>query len=478
MMNNRLYIDGKWLDANGYEMIEVTNPANGEVICSIPCAGAKEASLAIDAAERAFPLWSRKTAAERASYLMKLHALILQHEQELANMITLEMGKPLSEAQGEVRYAASFMEWYAEEAKRIYGETIPASHSNKRILVLRQPVGVAAAITPWNFPAAMLTRKMAPALAAGCPIVVKPSELTPLTAIKLVELAEQAGFPAGTVNLIFGDAAAIGQELMRNEKVKKISFTGSTRVGKLLMEQGAQQIKKLSFELGGHAPMIVLDDADLSLAVREIIASKFRNAGQTCICGNRIYVQEKVYDTFIEMLVEEVSKLKVGSGFEEGTDIGPLIHQQAYEKVDSHVKDALSQGAKILIGGHGYQEKEGFYYYPTLLTHVNSCMKVMTEETFGPVAPIAKFTSDEEAVAWANQTPYGLAAYVFSESMSRGLNIVEQLDYGIVGWNDGLPSTAQAPFGGMKESGLGREGGRQGIDCFLETKYVSIGGIG
>jgi len=474
-MNNGMYIDGEWIGAHRFETMPVDNPATGERIGDIPVGGALEAKMAIDAAARAFRDWAGRTAADRGAYLMKLYRLMLEHEEELASCITLEMGKPLKEARGEVRYAASFLEWYAEEGKRVCGETIPSSHPNKRIVTLRQPVGVVGAITPWNFPAAMLTRKLAPALAAGCPIVIKPSEWTPFTAIKLMELVERAEFPPGTVNLVLGDAAAIGGEFMGNEKVKKISFTGSTRVGKLLMEQGAKQVKKLSLELGGHAPMIVLDDADLALAVREVIASKFRNAGQACICGNRVYVQSGVYDRFVALLAEETLKLKVGDGFDADTDIGPLINSAALEKVERQVKDAVAKGATVLTGGVGPEGEGSCFYPPTILTNADESMLVMREETFGPVAPIRKFHADEEAIRLANDTPYGLAAYVFSGSVSRGMRVVEQLEYGIVGWNDGLPSTAQAPFGGMKESGIGREGGREGIACYLETKYVSIG---
>ncbi|XID91416.1 NAD-dependent succinate-semialdehyde dehydrogenase [Paenibacillaceae bacterium WGS1546] len=474
-MNNRMYIDGEWIGAQRFERMDVRNPATGRRIGDIPIGGALEAKMAIEAAARAFRDWSRRTAAERGAYLMRLHRLMLEHEEDLAATITLEMGKPLKEARGEVKYAASFLEWYAEEGKRVYGEMVPSSHPDKRIMVLQQPVGVVGAITPWNFPAAMLTRKLAPALAAGCTIAIKPSEWTSFTAIKLMELVEKAEFPAGAVNLVLGDAAAIGGEFMSNDKMKKISFTGSTRVGKLLMEQAAGQVKKLSLELGGHAPMIVLDDADLGLAVREIIASKFRNAGQACICGNRVYVQHGVYDEFIALFAEETRKLKVGDGFDIGTDIGPLINRAAREKVERQVKDAVAKGASVVTGGDGWGGEDSCFYLPTILTHADESMQVMREETFGPVAPVRKFYSDEEAVRLANDTPYGLAAYVFSRSLSRGMRMVERLEYGIVGWNDGLPSTAQAPFGGMKESGIGREGGHQGISCYLETKYVSIG---
>ncbi len=470
-----MYINGEWLEDADYDKLDVHNPSNGERIGYIPLGGKKEAELAAEAAYAAFPSWSQTTAEERSKLLRKWYDLILAHAEQIARLITLEMGKPLREARGEVRYAASFVEWYAEEAKRIYGETVPASFRNKRIAVLKQPVGVVAAITPWNFPAAMLTRKLAPAFAAGCTAIVKPSELTPFTAVKLVQLAEEAGFPPGTINLVMGDAPAIGASFMENEKVRKISFTGSTRIGKLLMEQGAKHIKKLSLELGGHAPMLVMDDADIDKAVQQIIASKFRNAGQACICGNRVYVQSTIYDRFITKFVDETEKLKVGDGFDEQSDIGPLINKAALDKVELQVKDALQKGAKLLTGGESITDGGGYFYKPTILGDARENMQCMTEETFGPVAPVQVFDTDEEAIRLANHTSYGLAAYVFSESMSRGLNIVEKLEYGIVGWNDGLPSTAQAPFGGMKESGIGREGGHQGLECYLETKYVSIG---
>jgi len=468
------YINGEWLGED-FETIDVLNPATGKVIGQIPNATTEHTNSAIEAAHQAFLEWSKKTSNERATYLKKLHSLILLNKEELARTITLEMGKPLQEARGEIDYANSFIEWFAEEAKRIYGETIPASATDKRIMVLKQPVGVVGAITPWNFPAAMITRKMAPALAAGCTIVIKPSELTPLTAVKIVELCEEAGFPKGVVNLITGDPKEIGKEMMGNEKVKKVTFTGSTRVGKLLMEQGAKHIKKLSLELGGHAPIIILDDANVEKAVKGVIGSKFRNAGQTCICGNRIYIQPSIYKEFMERFIQEVEKLNVGNGLEENVDIGPLINEAAYFKVISHIEDAVSKGAVVESGGQGEEIGKTYFYKPTILTNVNHSMLVMNEETFGPVAPIQLVESDEEAIEYANNSPYGLAAYVFSESLSRGLKVVEGLQFGIVGWNDGAPSTFQAPFGGMKESGLGREGGRQGLDAFLEIKYVSIG---
>lgn len=472
-MEGKLYINGNWI---GEELpkINVFNPATGDLLGTVPNAGMTEMRQAIDAADKAFKSWSKTTAYERSAYLKKLDHLMHAHSDELAELITLEMGKPLQEAKGEVLYAASFIEWYAEEAKRVYGEMIPANHKNKRMMVIKQPVGVVAAITPWNFPAAMITRKLGPALASGCTIVVKPSELTPLTAIKIVELIETAGFPKGVVNLITGEPKALGNEIMNNEKVKKVTFTGSTNVGKQLIEQSAKQVKKVSMELGGHAPIIVLDDANLDKAVKGVIASKFRNAGQTCVCANRVYVQSGIYEKFINKLVEKTSKLHLGNGMQDGIEIGPLINKSALEKVDFQVKSALENGAECLIGGNSVTEKDVYYYKPTILTNVNHSMAIMKEETFGPVLPVQKFNNEEEAVKLANDTPYGLAAYVFTENLKRGLEIVESLDYGVIGWNDGVPSAAQAPFGGMKESGIGREGGHQGIESFLETKYVSI----
>lgn len=472
-MEEMLFINGEWT-GNDLEKIDIFNPATGELIGKVPNGGRIETEYAIDSAYQAFRSWSKTTAYERAKYLKKLHQLILTHKSELAVLITLEMGKPLQEAEGEVVYASSYLEWYAEEAKRIYGETIPASQENKRMMVIKQPVGVVAAITPWNFPAAMLTRKMGPALAAGCTFIAKPSELTPLTAIKIVELAHKAGFPKGVINLITGNPIEIGNEIMNNPKVRKVTFTGSTKVGKQLMAQGANQVKKLSLELGGHAPIIVLNDADIDKAVKGVIASKFRNAGQTCICGNRIYVQAEIHDEFITKFVKETAKLRMGSGMDHDTDIGPLINKKAVEKVDRQVKDAIENGAECLIGGTADIQEKSYFYPPTILANVNKSMLIMNEETFGPVAPIQIFKSDEEAIDLANDTPYGLAAYVFTENVKRGMNIVEGLEYGIIGWNDGAPSAAQAPFGGMKESGLGREGGHHGIEGFLETKYVSI----
>ncbi len=472
-MEYLLHINGKWtgeaLDKN-----PVLNPATGEIITKVPKGGRIEALQAVEAAHHAFEEWSGTTAYERAKLLKKYFNLIIDHEQELAELMTTEMGKPLSEAKGEVHYAANYIEWYSEQAKRIYGETIPTHDKNKRLQVWKKPIGVVAAITPWNFPAAMLTRKMGPALAAGCTVVIKPSKETPLTAIKLVELAEMAGFPNGVINIVTGSSKEIGEVFLTDPRVKKVTFTGSTEVGKTLMRQGADTVKKLSLELGGHAPMIILNDADLQKSVEGVTASKFRNSGQTCICGNRIYVQSAIYDQFIEVFADTVNQLRVGNGMETGIDVGPLINHAGVEKVNEHVLDAVKKGATVVVGGEQPEEK-GNFYKPTIIKDANPDMLIMREETFGPVAPIQKFETIEEVVKLANDTPFGLAAYVFTENVSHGTRVIEKLDYGVVGWNDGTPSAVQAPFGGMKESGLGREGGHQGIEDFLETQYVSIG---
>lgn len=471
-MKNTLYINGAWTGED-LEMFPVCNPANGDIVSSVPRAGKKEALQAVDAASNAFEAWSAITAFERAKLLKKYYDLIIENEQVLSELITKEMGKPLSEAKGEVHFAANYIEWYAEQAKRIYGETIPTHDANKRLQVWKKPIGVVAAITPWNFPAAMLTRKMGPALASGCTIVIKPSGETPLTAIKLVELSEQAGFPKGVINIVTGSSSEIGEVFITDPRVKKVTFTGSTEVGKLLMEQGSQTIKRLSLELGGHAPIIICNDADIEKAVNGTIISKFRNAGQTCVCGNRIYVQSDIHDKFVEAFASKAAELKVGDGMESGVDVGPVINQGGVEKVVEHVSDAISKGAEIVVGDE--KPLMGNFYKPTVIKNVTSDMLVMHEETFGPVAPIQKFESIDEVIQLANDTPYGLAAYVFTESNSLGTKIIEKLDYGIVGWNDGVPATVQAPFGGMKESGLGREGGHQGIEDFLEIQYISIG---
>lgn len=472
-MNGKHYINGEWTE-KGNDSIKVMNPATGEQVGTVPNGGEAEATEAVEAAAAAFPSWSKTTAYERAELLMKWHDLLLEHKEEVGEILTKEMGKPLKEAIGEVEYSASFISWFAEEGKRVYGRTIPASKDGKRIQINKQPVGVVASITPWNFPAAMMARKMAPALAAGCTFVSKPAKMTPLTAVRMFELAEEAGFPKGVVNLVTGSASAIGKVFTSHPSVRKLTFTGSTEIGKELMKQGADTMLNLSLELGGHAPIIVLDDADIDKAVEGVMASKFRNAGQTCVCGNRIYVQEGIVDEFSEKLKQAAGQLKVGNGLEDGVDIGPLVDKDGYEKVERHVKDAVDKGATVLVGGDGQSDNDAYFYNPTVLIDATEDMLVMNEETFGPVAPIMSFKTDEEAVKLANDTRFGLASYFFTESMSRGTFVAENLEYGIVGWNDGLPSTAQAPFGGMKESGVGREGGQEGLDAFLETKYISI----
>ena len=468
-----MHINGEEVGAQ-LPKIDVVNPANGEKVGTVPNGGKEEAKLAIEAAHEAFKTWSQLTAYDRSNYLKKLNDLIIANQDELGKIMTLEMGKPIAQSIGEAVYAASFVEWYAEEGKRIYGETIPPHVTNKRMQVWKKPVGVVGAITPWNFPLAMITRKIAPALAAGCTVVVKPSRESPLSAMKFMELVNEAGFPKGVVNVVTGSSSQIVGEMMENPLVRKVTFTGSTEVGKLLIEQSAINVTKLSLELGGHAPFIVLDDANIDLAIEHAIMSKFRNTGQTCVCANRIYVQEKVYDEFVEKFSERVRKLNVGDTFDQSVDIGPLINESGLEKVAQHVEDAIEKGAKVVTGGSRLNSN-GYYYSPTVIRDVDRSMEIMYEETFGPVAPVQKIITDEEAIELANNTPYGLAAYLFTESVSRGINIIEKLDYGIVGWNDGLPSAAQAPFGGMKESGYGREGGHEGIDAFLETQYVSIG---
>lgn len=466
-----MYLNGEWT-GEGLPKIKVDNPASGEVIATIPKGGEKEAKLAVDAAHAAFPAWAALSAYERSAYLRTWFELIRQHENELARTMTIEQGKPLKEALGEMRYANGFIEWFAEEGKRVYGETIPASATNKRLFVHKQPVGVVAAITPWNFPAAMITRKVAPALAAGCTVVIKPAKQTPLTALKLAELAAKAGIPKGVMNVITGSAKEIGDTWLADERVRKLTFTGSTEIGKELMRGSADTVKKVSLELGGHAPVIITKHADPDKAAEGTVAAKFRNAGQTCVCSNRIYVQEEVYEAFTKKFTEKVKALRVGDGLAEGTDIGPLIDRNAVEKVEHHVKDAVEKGATVETGGSA---KDGLFFEPTVISNVTDEMICMKEETFGPLAPVTKFTDIDEAIRRANDSIYGLAAYVFTENISEGIQIAEGLEYGIVGLNDGLPSTPQAPFGGFKQSGLGREGGRYGIEEFLEVKYISLG---
>ncbi|MBY5399929.1 NAD-dependent succinate-semialdehyde dehydrogenase [Rhizobium leguminosarum] len=471
------YIDGVWTSGDATKTFDVLNPATGELLASLPDMGAAETRAAIDAAHAAQPGWAARPARERSAILRKWFDLMVANADELAAILTAEMGKPFPEARGEILYAAAYIEWYAEEAKRIYGETIPAPSDDKRMIVIRQPVGVVGTITPWNFPAAMITRKIAPALAVGCTVVSKPAEQTPLTAIALAVLAEQAGIPAGVFNVIVGvDGPAIGRELCGNEKVRKISFTGSTEVGRILMRQCADQIKKVSLELGGNAPFIVFDDADLDAAVEGAIASKYRNAGQTCVCANRLYVQSNVYDAFAAKLAAKVAEMSVGDGFEPGVVIGPLIDEQGLAKVEDHVSDALAKGAKVLTGGKRI-DGAGTFFTPTVLTGVARGMKVAREETFGPVAPLFRFETVEDVIAQANDTEFGLAAYFYAGDLKKVWRVAEALEYGMIGINTGLMSSETAPFGGIKQSGLGREGSRHGADDYLEMKYLCIGGV-
>ncbi|AOM81853.1 Succinate-semialdehyde dehydrogenase [NADP+] [Salisediminibacterium beveridgei] len=473
-MDGKLYINGEWQEADSGERIDVLNPATGERVGTAAFGGQVETKRAIDAADQAFPAWRKRTAEDRGKILMRWHDLLVENQEEIAEILTKEMGKPFAEAKGEILYSASFIKWFAEEARRIYGRIVPSAQENSRALVMKQPIGVVASITPWNFPAAMIARKVAPALASGCTFVGKPANLTPLTAIKMVEYAEEAGVPKGVLNLIVGKSSAIGSEMTSNTKVRKLTFTGSTEVGKTLMKQSAETMQNLSLELGGHAPIIICDDADVDLAVDGVIASKFRNAGQTCICGNRIYVQRGIADVFTEAFAEKVRALRVGNGMEEGVDIGPVIEKASYDKIAQHVEDAVTKGAEVVAGGKGTTEDEVYFFEPTVLSGVNEDMIIMKEETFGPVAPIQLFDTDEEAVRLANNSRFGLAAYFFTEHMARGMHIGEGLEFGIIGWNDGAPSMAQVPFGGMKESGMGREGGIEGIEAYLETKYMKM----
>jgi succinate-semialdehyde dehydrogenase/glutarate-semialdehyde dehydrogenase len=468
------YINGEWISSP--QTLEVFNPADHQLLGTVPNLGEHETAAAITAANNALPAWRSKTAKERAAILRNWFNLILENQEDLAVMMTLEQGKPLAESKGEVIYGASFIEWFAEEAKRVYGDIIPEPMSGRRILVLKQPIGVVAAITPWNFPNAMITRKCAPALAVGCTVVIKPAESTPFSALALAELAERAGFPKGVINIVTGDPKPIGAELTRNPLVRKLSFTGSTAVGKLLMQQCAGTVKKLSLELGGNAPFIVFDDADLDQAVAGVLASKYRNTGQTCVCANRLLVQDNIYDTFAEKLTAAVLKLKVGQGLEAGVQQGPLINTAALQKVESHVQDALSKGAKLLCGG-AVHALGGTFYQPTILGDVTPNMRIAREETFGPVAPLFRFSSEAEAIALANDTEFGLAAYFYSRDLGRVWRVAEALEYGIVGINEGIISTEVAPFGGIKESGFGREGSKYGLDDFLEIKYLCMGGL-
>ncbi len=476
LLRQQCFIAGQWCDADGGATISVTNPATGEVLGSVPKMGAAETRRAIEAAHAAWPEWRGKPAKVRAAILRKWNDLILANADDLAALMTAEQGKPLAESKGEITYAASFIEWFGEEAKRVAGETLASPWPDKRVVVTREPIGVSAAITPWNFPSAMITRKAGPALAAGCPMVVKPAELTPFSALALAVLAERAGVPAGVFSVVTGASREIGGEMTSNPIVRKLSFTGSTAVGRLLMEQCAPTIKKLSLELGGNAPFIVFDDADLDAAVEGAIASKYRNAGQTCVCANRIYVQDGVYDSFASKLVEAVRKLKVGNGADDGVTQGPLIEEKAVVKVEEHIADALGKGAKLLLGGKRHELGHSFFQ-PTVLANVNADMLVAREETFGPLAPLFRFKNDEEAVALANDTEFGLAAYFYSRDIGRIWRVAEGLESGMVGVNTGLISSEIAPFGGVKQSGLGREGSTHGIEDYLVIKYICMGGI-
>ena len=470
------YLDGQWIQANSGQTIDVDNPATGEIIGRVPKLDATETRQAIEAASRAFPAWSMKTAKERAAVLRRWFDLMMENQQDLARLMTLEQGKPLAESEGEVAYAAAFLEWFGEEAKRVYGDTIPQHQADKRIVVVKQPIGVVACITPWNFPLAMITRKAGPALGAGCTVVLKPASQTPFSALALAELAERAGVPKGVFNVLTGPATEIGGELTSNPNVRKLSFTGSTEIGKILMSQCAGTVKKLSLELGGNAPFIVFEDADLDAAVEGAIASKYRNTGQTCVCTNRVLVQDTVYDAFAAKLAVAVKALKPAPGVEAGATQGPLIDDAAVQKVESHIRDAQSKGAKVLVGGHRHA-LGGRFFEPTVLTDVTPQMAVAREETFGPVAPLFRFKTEAEAIALANDTEFGLAAYFYGRDIARVWRVAEALEYGIVGINSGLISTEVAPFGGVKESGLGREGSKYGMDEFLEIKYMCFGGI-
>ncbi|MBU6383939.1 MAG: NAD-dependent succinate-semialdehyde dehydrogenase [Verrucomicrobia bacterium] len=471
MLQEKCYIGGHWVD--GKEKFSVANPSTGKVIGHVPKMGRKETHQAIQAAYQAYLPWRAMTAKERSLLLKKWHALILEHLEALAKILTLEQGKPLNEAKGEILYGASFVEWFAEEGKRAYGDIIPSPNAHQRLFVMKQPIGVVGAITPWNFPNAMITRKCAPALAAGCTVVLKPAEATPFSALALAKLAEQAGIPAGVLNVITGDPAEIGQEMTQNRLVRKIAFTGSTRVGKLLLSQSASSVKKVTLELGGSAPFIVFADADIKAALPGLIASKFRNSGQTCICADRIFVEDSIYDSFADALAKEVKKLKVGDGFETDVQIGPLINKAGLEKVESQIADALSHGAKTICGGKRHP-LGGNFFEPTVLSHVTPKMRVCYEETFGPVIPLIRFKSEEEVVHMANDTEYGLASYLYSSDLNRIWRVAEALENGMVSVNGGLFSSEVFPFGGVKESGIGREGSKYGLDDYLEIKSIIL----
>ena len=477
LFRTQAYLNGKWVNADNRQTYPIYNPADGELIAEVPDMGAAETRRAIEAARDALPGWRERAAGERSAILRRWYELQMASVESLGLILTTEQGKPLAEAKGEIAYGASFVEWFAEEAKRAYGDVIPGHGADKRIVVIKQPIGVVAAITPWNFPNAMITRKVAPALAAGCTVVIKPAEDTPLSALALAELAERAGFPAGVLNIVTtSDPAAVGGEMTANPIVRKLSFTGSTQVGKLLMEQCAGTVKKISLELGGNAPFIVFDDADIDEAVAGAIASKYRNAGQTCVCANRLYAQAGIYDEFVEKLARAVAQQRVGSGLEAGVSIGPLINKAALEKVEYLVEDAVEKGARVVTGG-GKHELGGTFYQPTVLADVDENMKLTNEEIFGPVAPVYRFKDEAEAIAAANATQYGLASYFYGRDVGRVWRVAEALEYGMVGINTGMVSTAVAPFGGVKESGIGREGSKYGLEEFMEVKYLCFGGI-
>jgi len=477
LLQQQCFVGGEWISALSGKTQEVHNPATGELVGLIPMLGKEETRSAIMGAQKSWHDWRQKTAKERSQLLRRWYDLIIAHQNDLAIIMTAEQGKPLAEARGEILYAASFVEWFAEEAKRVYGDTIPMGQSGKRIIVLKEPIGVSAAITPWNFPSAMITRKAAPALAAGCPVVVKPAAQTPFSALALAWLAAEAGFPPGVFNVLTGPASEIGGELTGNPMVRKLSFTGSTEVGKMLMRQCADTVKKLSLELGGHAPFIVFDDADIEAAVEGAVASKYRNSGQTCVCANRLIIQQDVYEEFAGKLIASVrGQLKVGNGFDEGVNQGPLIDLNAVLKVEEQIQDALDKGARLGCGGNRIGTS-GFFFEPTILLDVTTDMRIAHEETFGPVAPLFSFVSEEQAVALANDTPYGLASYFFSRDVGRVWRVSEALEYGMVGINTGIMSTESAPFGGVKESGIGREGSKYGIEEYLEMKYLCLGGL-
>jgi len=475
LFRQQAYVDGAWVDADSGATVDVTNPATGAVIGTVPKMGAEETRRAIDAADRALPAWRALTAKERAAILRRWFDLMMAAEEDLARLMTAEQGKPLSESRGEIAYGTSFIEWFAEEGKRVYGDTIPAQQTDKRIMVIKEPIGVVAAITPWNFPNAMITRKCGPALAAGCTVVVKPATATPYSALALADLAERAGIPAGVINIVTGGAGAIGGELTANPTVRKVTFTGSTEIGKMLMAQCAGTVKKVALELGGNAPFIVFDDADLDAAVEGAVASKYRNTGQTCVCTNRLLVQDGVYDEFAARLSQAVSGLKVADGFEDGAQQGPLIDMAAVEKVEEHIADAVGKGARVVVGGNRHA-LGGSFFEPTILADVTTAMAVAREETFGPLAPLFRFDTDDDAIRMANDTEFGLAAYFYSRDIGRVWKTSEALEYGIVGVNTGIISTEVAPFGGVKESGIGREGSHYGLDEFLEVKYGCLGG--